>query len=368
MVKPLIILAAGGTGGHMMPASALSDRLKAAGYPVMLVTDRRGDRLATGMKNIPRVVTNTASHMAGGILGKLKSLFSIVATFLFLRARFKAEKPAVVIGFGGYPSLSPLLAARTLAIPYIVHEQNAVLGRVNRLMAEGAGQIALSYPNTSRVPTKALSCLTGNPVRSDIAKLSNIAYSVPISQGYIRLLVLGGSQGARILSDVVPVAIAALDDTWRARIQVAHQARPEDVDRVTKIYQDSGIHADVSPFFEDVASRMARSQLVIARAGASTLAECATLGRPAILVPLKIAADDHQSANAQHHADAGGAWILKEADFTAKSLTELLSDLFDEDLAALRQASEGMRALSMAASAQNLTDQVIGLASKGAQE
>ncbi len=346
----------------MMPANAIAEILLAKGYRVMLLTDIRGDKLAGGMADVPRHVTSTASHMAGGIIGKIKSLISIFSTTMEVRNIFKADKPAATVGFGGYPSLPGVLAARLLGIPTILHEQNAVLGRVNRMLAKKATLVALSYEGTSMVPPEASKIVVGNPVRRVISKMSKIAYSVPFGFGDIRILVLGGSQGARILSDVVPTAIRLLDYDWRQRLVVSHQARPEDVARVKKAYNAAEVRAEVSPFFTDVSAILVRTQLVIARAGASTLSECATMARPAVLIPLKIAADDHQTRNAELHREVGGAWILKEREFTADALYNLLLTLFDEDLSKLRSASENIRALSMEDAAAKLADEVIAIA------
>ncbi|MEX0299421.1 MAG: glycosyltransferase, partial [Kordiimonas sp.] len=238
---PNIVLAAGGTGGHMMPAEAVADVLKEAGYEVSLVTDKRGEAIGNVMTDIDRMVLGASSHMGGGPIGKLKSVLSILSSVFKVRRQFKKRKPTVVVGFGGYPSLPAVLAARSLSIPYILHEQNAVLGRVNRLMAKNAHTIALSMENTSLVPDGVQTVVTGNPVRKLISKLANIAYAVPFGNGDIRIFVLGGSQGARILSDVIPAAIAGLSRELQDRLDVLHQARPEDVERVYTAYEEAGV-------------------------------------------------------------------------------------------------------------------------------
>ena len=261
MTKPLIIMAAGGTGGHVMPAIAAAEVLEKQGYDLLLVTDRRGISLSGAMTEMPHVVMNASSHMAGGIFGKIKSVISLALAALAVGRKFRQVRPSLVIGFGGYPSLPPILAARMMRIPFMVHEQNAVLGRVNRWVAKKATKVALSYQQTARVPVGTRTVLTGNPVRPVISKLSNIAYSVPFGCGDIRIVVLGGSQGARILSDVVPKAIRLLGEDYRQRLVVSHQARPEDVERVTETYTDGHIRAEVSPFFEDVASLLVKTQL-----------------------------------------------------------------------------------------------------------
>ena len=361
MIKaPYIVLAAGGTGGHMMPAEAVADVLTAEGYEVALVTDSRGEKISNVMADTERTVLSASSHMGGGLLGKIKSVFSILASTQQVRRIFKNRRPTVVVGFGGYPSLPAVLAARSMGIPYMLHEQNAVLGRVNRLMAKKAELVALSVEATMRVPEGTNTLVTGNPVRQLIVKLANIAYAVPLGWGDIRIFVLGGSQGARILSDVVPKAIAALPAESRERLDMVHQARPEDVQRVRLAYEKAGVKADVKPYFDDVGAVLLRTQLVISRSGASTLAELTAMGRPAIMVPLAIAADDHQSANAQIVAEAGGGIVMKESEFTPEVLTAKLDKLF-EDMGDLRDWSDGMRTIARLDAAQNLSHTIIEL-------
>lgn len=354
---PYIILASGGTGGHMMPAEAVADRLVAAGYDVTLLTDRRGALIGNVFQDANRVVLETSSHMGGGLLQTLKSLFSVIRSTLAVRRSFKQKKPAVVVGFGGYPSLPAVLAARSMGIPYMLHEQNAVLGRVNRWMAKHSRLVALSVEQTARVPDEVKTIVTGNPVRTTIGGLANIAYAVPMGGGDIRVFVLGGSQGARILSDVVPAALSALDEPYRDRLDVTHQARPEDIERVIAAYAHAGIRAEVKPYFDDVAGQLLKTQLVISRAGASTLAELTAMGRPAVLVPLAIAADNHQSANASIIENVGGGWVIPEQDFTADGLVQLLEKLF-EDMGDLRSASDQMRSLARLDAAEALAAEV----------
>lgn len=360
MQAPYIILAAGGTGGHMMPAEAVADALAAEGYEVSLVTDTRGEKIGNVMADIDRTVLNATSLTAGGLLGKTKALVSIVLSTLRVRRIFQAQRPSIVVGFGGYPSLPAVLAARSMGIPYVLHEQNAVLGRVNRLMAKKAKVVALSVEGTLQVPDGTNTIVTGNPVRKLIAKLANIAYAVPMGWGDIRVFVLGGSQGARILSNVVPEAIAMLSQDCRERLDMVHQARAEDVERVRNRYQEVGVKADVKPYFDDVSAVLLRTQLVISRSGASTLAELTAMGRPAILVPLAIAADDHQSANARIIEEARGGLIMQESEFTAEALAAKLEKLF-EDMGDLRNWSDGMRTIARLDAAQNLSQAIIEL-------
>lgn len=348
-----------------MPAEAVADKLIAAGYEVTLVTDKRGESIGNVFHNINKEVLAASNHMGGGIFGKIKSAISIFFSTLHVRRLFKKRRPTVVVGFGGYPSMPAVLAARLMKIPYVLHEQNAVLGRVNRSMAKQATLIALSVESTQMVPAEAKTVVTGNPVRTIIANLANIAYAVPMGFGDIRLLILGGSQGARILSDVVPAALANLSDDYRERLDIMHQARPEDVERVRENYKNANIRAVVEPYFDDVGGILLKAQLVIARSGASTLAELAAMGRPAILVPLAIAADKHQSANASIIEEAGGGWVIEEAGFTAEALTALLDKLF-EDMGDMRDASDGMRTLARLDAAEALASHIIAIGDKDA--
>lgn len=357
---PHIVLACGGTGGHMMPAEAVADKLVKANYDITLVTDRRGEAIGNVFKDFDRFVLGASSHMSGGILGKIKSAFSILSSTIKVRRLFGQKKPAAVVGFGGYPSLPAVLAARMMGIPYILHEQNAVLGRVNRLMANRCELLALSVENTERVPAGVKTVVSGNPVRTVMASLANIAYAVPMGGGDIRMLILGGSQGARILSDVVPAALDKLGDQYREQLDITHQARPEDVERVQATYQSADIRAEVKPYFDDVAGLLLKTQLVISRAGASTLAELTAMGRPAILVPLAIAADDHQTANAARVEAVGGGWVIAEQDFTVERLVVLLDKLFD-DMGDMRNASDQMRTLARLDAADTLATVIIDI-------
>jgi len=357
---PYIILAAGGTGGHMMPAEAVADALTLEGCEIGLVTDVRGNTITNVFADVDRVVLNATSLMSGGVLGKIRSISSILLSTLKMRKVFRNRRPSIIIGFGGYPSLPAVLAARSMGIPYVLHEQNAVLGRVNRSMAKKAALVALSVAETKMVPEGTKTIVTGNPVRKMIAKLANIAYAVPLGWGDIRVFVLGGSQGARILSDVVPEAIAALPKECRDRLDMVHQARPKDIARVRSTYDKADVKADVKPYFDDVSAVLLRTQLVVCRSGASTLAELTAMGRPAIMVPLAIAADNHQLANATIIEEAGGGFIMREADFNSVALSKKLEHLF-EDMGDLRNWSDGIRGLARLDAAESIASATIAL-------
>ena len=360
--KPLIALAAGGTGGHVFPAEALAGVLLERGYRLALVTDRRGAVYGGTLGQL-----ETHRIMAGGIAGrnplsKLRAVAELGLGVLQARALLGRIKPAAMVGFGGYASVPGMVAAVLAGIPTAIHEQNAVLGRANRLLAGRVKRIATSFAEVSHVEAKLVPKLihTGMPVRAAIAALRHVAYPALDGNGPITLLVLGGSQGARVLSEVVPAALAALPEALRARISIAQQCRPEDLDSVKRAYAGTGIACTLDSFFADVPERLASAHLVIGRAGASTVAELTALGRPAILVPYPYAIDDHQTANAHAVEDSGGAWLMPQDGFTAEALTARLEALFRQPEILTRTAGCAARA-GRADAAGRLADLVIGL-------
>ncbi|MFZ5609555.1 MAG: undecaprenyldiphospho-muramoylpentapeptide beta-N-acetylglucosaminyltransferase [Pseudomonadota bacterium] len=319
-----IMLAAGGTGGHIYPAFALADALLARGHSVDLVTDARGHAWPGLSEEVRVGVIDAASPTRGGLARAAATALAVRRGKRQARAMIAATRPAVVIGFGGYPALPALLAARAEGVPYCLHEQNAVLGRVNRLMASGAKAIAVAWPNTRRLAARHLgkTALTGNPVRPAIALLRDEPYPLISRDSLLRVLVLGGSQGARVLSEVVPAAMRMLPPGLQRRLQITQQCRPEDIEAVRAVYAGEAIAAELATFIDDIAARLRWAHLVISRAGASTLSELAVAGRPAILVPFAAAMDDHQSANAQELVGAGGAVLMRERAFTAIALAK----------------------------------------------
>lgn len=360
MSRPLlarpVVIAAGGTGGHFFPAEALAAELMSRGRRIVLMTDRRSAALTSEVfEGCERLVLSGAGIAGRGLLRAARAVLALLRGIVEARRALGRLRPAVLVGFGGYPSVAPVLAARTLSgrPALVLHEQNAVLGRANRLLARCADLLALSHAATTRVPRRARVAVIGNPVRPAIAALAGAGYEPP--SGQIRLLVLGGSLGARVLSDVVPEALARLAVPLRARLTVVQQCRAEDLDRVRAAYQAAGIAAELASFFADVAARLADAHLVISRAGASTVAELAVAGRPAVLVPLPGAIDDHQSANAR--ALGAGAFVLAEREFTAERLAALLERVL-ADRAALAEAAAAARALGHAGAASALADLV----------
>jgi UDP-N-acetylglucosamine--N-acetylmuramyl-(pentapeptide) pyrophosphoryl-undecaprenol N-acetylglucosamine transferase len=339
MTAPLLVIAAGGTGGHMFPAQALAEEMLARGWRVVLSTDDRGARYAGGFPaEVRREVVASATFSRGGMLAKVAVPFRIARGVVAAQAAFRRDPPAVVVGFGGYPSIPALAAAILTRRPRMIHEQNGVLGRVNRRFAPRVNLVACgTWP--CAVPPGARAEPTGNPVRTSV--LARAAAPLPETAS---LLIIGGSQGARILSDVVPAAIAALPDAIRARLTISQQVRDEDMDRVRAFYAQAGIAATLAPFFTDLADRMAAASLVISRAGASSVADIGVIGRPAILIPYAAATDDHQTANARALTDPGAAIAIPEAEATPQRLTAELASLMDNPARLADMAARAVKA------------------------
>jgi UDP-N-acetylglucosamine--N-acetylmuramyl-(pentapeptide) pyrophosphoryl-undecaprenol N-acetylglucosamine transferase len=356
-----IVLAAGGTGGHIFPAEALASELRARGHDVALVTDRRGQSFGD---RVPGVATHRihAGRFDAGLFGKVVGAAELMLGIAQAAIKLRALAPAAVVGFGGYPSVPTVLAAARLGIPSLIHEQNAILGRANRFLAPRVRRIALSFVATGglRPADRARAIETGNPVRPAIAAQRERAYSAPTADSAIQVVITGGSQGARIFSEIVPAALARLPAPLRARLRLSQQARAEDIDVVRAGYAASGVDARLASFFDDVPARLAAAQLVIARAGASTVAELAAIGRPALLIPYPHAADDHQSANAAAFAHAGAGWMLAQPDFTVDRLARFLI----EALAApdrLAQAAAAARTLGRPLAARSLANLAVAM-------
>ncbi|RVT89399.1 undecaprenyldiphospho-muramoylpentapeptide beta-N-acetylglucosaminyltransferase [Sphingomonas crocodyli] len=333
------VLAAGGTGGHMVPAHALAGELMRRGHRVALVTDERGARIP-GLFDGVQTHIIPAGRLGGGLREMWKAWKDIRAGTAMSRQLYETFDPAAVVGFGGYPALPALRAAFKNRVPTLIHEQNAVLGRVNRLVAGKVTGIATAYPNVERLNPKfdAKTHLVGNPVRAIVREIRNAPFPDLGPDGIFRLLVTGGSQGASILSDVVPDALGLLPLTFRRRLQVTQQCRPEDIEAVRSKYKVLGIPADLATYFTDLPERLAWSHLVIARAGASTIADVTVAGRPAILIPLPSAADDHQTANARELAEVGGARAIKQSNFTPQELSKQMHKLALDPKALLNAA------------------------------
>ncbi len=354
--ETVVMLAAGGTAGHLFPAFALAQELGRRGVVVDLVTDERGDRYGTGfparaVHEIPAATPVGRSPQAAA-----KAAITITRGVGAAYALLGRVAPAAVVGFGGYPTVPPLLAARLRRIPTAIHEQNAVLGRANKMLAKRVGAIATSFATTRHLD-EALAArvtVTGNPVRDAVIDWSQRAYRAPDPGGPFSLLVFGGSQGARYFSDAVPPALAALPEELRSRLRVTQQCRPEDLERVKAAYGAAGIAADLASFFNNLPDRMAGAHLVMGRAGASTVAELSVMGRPSILVPLPTAIDNDQLNNALSLSGAGGAWTVEQKDLS----TERLSS----ELAQLMQTPDRLAAAAVKARATGKPDAVVRLA------
>ena len=358
MLSRHYVLAAGGTGGHMIPAHALADELMRRGHRVALVTDDRGARIPGLFEGVP-VHILPAGRLGGGPIGWIKAISKIFTGRAMASRLYETFEPSAVIGFGGYPALPALMAAQRDRIPTLIHEQNAVLGRVNRIVSGRVDAIATAYPNVQRLAKsrEAKTHLVGNPVRDEVLALRDQPYPELTDEGVFRLLVTGGSQGATILSEVVPEALGLLPEHFRRRLQVTQQCRAEDIESVRARYAALGIAADLATYIPDMPDKIAWTHLVIARAGASTIAELTVAGRPAILIPLPSATDDHQTANAREMAKAGGARTIGQRNFTPVELAKQMQKLGLEP-AALANAASRAWAVGRPNAASDLADLV----------
>jgi UDP-N-acetylglucosamine--N-acetylmuramyl-(pentapeptide) pyrophosphoryl-undecaprenol N-acetylglucosamine transferase len=343
--KPNIILAAGGTGGHIFPALSLAEDLIKKGFKPSLITEYRFKAYNTTVKGL-EINFIQAAHLKGNLLRKLLSSFVIFIGIIQVLLIFLKKRPKVVIGFGGYPSFAPLFIASLLGIKTVIHEQNSILGKVNKFFADKVDVIATSTEEVAGIEAKyqAKVQLTGNPVRSGIKAVRDLSYAELNPDGLMRILVTGGSQGASIFSKIVPLTITSLPEHLRKRIRIDQQCRVDDINEVRKIYNNAGVSADVSVFFSDMPNRLAAAHLVIARAGASSISELIITGRPSILVPLPFAAMDHQFYNAKILQDKNAAWLIKQDDFTVSKLKDLIES-FLQNPSLLTNAAENAKAL-----------------------
>lgn len=358
-MNPIYVLAAGGTGGHLFPAEAVARLLVEHGGTVHLLSDRRGDAFA---KAVPGVTIDfvRAGRPSGGPLHAVCGLAGLAVGVVQARRVLRRLMPAAVVGFGGYPSVPTMLAAAQLGLPTLIHEQNVVVGRANRLLASRAGRIATSFAVTEglRPNDRSRAVHTGNPVRPAIRAVGDAPYTPPAET--IELLVIGGSQGARVFGEIVPPALAALPPELRTRLRVTQQARPEDKSMVVAQYQALGIAAEIASFFDDMPARLQQAHLVICRAGASTVAELAASGRPAFLVPYPHAMDDHQTANAGEFGKSGGGWVIPETEFSPATLADRLASLLDHP-GALAAAAAASRRFACDDATEHLTGLVQSL-------
>ena len=359
-----VLVAAGGTGGHLFPAEALAAALAKRGIATHLVTDRRAARFGGAFSDDTIHVVASATFQSRNPIAVAKTLAALGTGFNQARKLIGQLKPAAVIGFGGYPTIPPILAAVWRGVPSLIHDSNAVIGRANRLLAPRVTAIATTFPDMfSAAPALAAKAtVTGNPLRPAVIAAAAVPYPAPGDP--LRLLVVGGSQGARIMADVVPAAIGRVDAGLRARLAVVQQAREEDISRVSRTYADLSVAAEIAPFFSDLPARMAACRLVISRSGASTVAELAAIGRPSILVPLPGALDQDQFANAGVLESAGGALRLRQDDFTPQRLASEIAVLTGKPqrLVAMAAAAQSVGRLDAAERLADLVLKVAGIA------
>lgn len=347
-----IVLSAGGTGGHLFPAQALANELVKRGRKIVVMTDARFANYATQFPGAAIATVPSSPFNA------ITAPFKIAAGIVVALAKLMKLKPAAVIGFGGYPSVPVMLAATSLRLPTAIIEQNAVVGRANRLVMDRVKIVAAAFPIARFAPRdRSKIVLTGNPLRPEVEALWGASYNVPVAGGPIRILVFGGSQGARALSEIVPAALTHLPHDMKMRLAVVQQCRREDIEQVRQVYANAEIRCQLESFFSDLPQRMAESHLVIARSGAGTVAELMAIGRPAILVPLPGALDDNQTPNADILDRAGGGWKIRQSDLAPDLLSQMIIQIFADPLALARRATAA-HALATPNAAAKLADVV----------
>ena len=324
-----IILTAGGTGGHLFPAISTSHMLIKMGHKVILFSDKRAKNYFNE-EDMRLITISSATPSGGGFVSKIKSLFTIFYGVIESYIHFYKLKPDVIIGFGGYPTFPPIIAAKLAAIPIILHDQNMILGRANRVLLRFAKAIAVVHERVAAVPSghEYKLHVTGNPLRENVLVAAQKSYPILDDESDIHLLIFGGSQGARILSNIVPSVITSLSSALQKRLKITQQARPEDVEKVKNIYQKAGIHADIASFFQDLPEKIAQSHLVIARSGAITVSELAAIGRPAIFIPLAASLDGDQAVNAHILTEVNAAWVVKENELEQDEFAHMITSLF----------------------------------------
>ena len=326
-----IVLAAGGTGGHLFPAQALAGELVRRGKEIVVMTDKRGRTYADVFPGARIEIVPSAAFSDRSFFGLLSAPFEIIAGVVMALAKLRRIRPKAVIGFGGYPSVPVMVAACLARFPTAILSPDAVLGRANRLVANYVRAIAANFPLVRFVPKdRSKIVYTGNPLRPEVIALAGSPYQMPVPGGPLRLLVFGGSQGARVFRERVPPAIELLPAKIKSRLEIVQQCRPEDVEAVRTVYAAMDVKAVLAPFFKDMPARIAWAHLIVARAGAGTVSEIAVIGRPAILVPLPHALDDNQTPNADALADAGGGWRVAQKELTPEKLAGMLTTAFSD--------------------------------------
>ncbi|TLP48441.1 undecaprenyldiphospho-muramoylpentapeptide beta-N-acetylglucosaminyltransferase [Cohaesibacter sp. CAU 1516] len=356
------LLTAGGTGGHLFPAQALAHALIARGWNVHLATDGRATQYGHDFPAESILIIPSATPSVKNPIVLAKAVFKLIKGFVAARKVIKQLKPDVVVGFGGYPTVPPMLAAKSLGVPSCLHEQNGVMGRANRMLAKGAKAIAASFPILKGAEgLEAKTTLTGNPVRPMVEEAAKLPYAPLSADSEIRLVVFGGSQGARFFSEYMPGALGRLPQDMRARIKLVQQCRPEDLLKVKVGYRELGLDAELAPFFADMPQKIAKAHLVICRSGASSVGELAAIGRPSILVPLPGALDQDQKANASVLVKVGGAWMMEQRGLRPNDISDLLEELFAHP-DKLNAAAEAARKEGKLDAADRLADLVASVA------
>lgn len=355
----IAVVAAGGTGGHLFPAQALAEALIARGWRIVLASDERVAAFADSFPAEERIGLSARTYKPRDPLSMALAGLSIIRGVMQARKAFARIKPDIVVGFGGYPSVPGLLAGVTQGRPTMIHEQNSVMGRANRRLASHVRAVACAFPILLKAPEKVArsAVVVGNPIRPDIRAIADTPYSPPEPDGPISILITGGSQGARLLSELMPAAIAKLPESLRQRIRVQQQTRPESMDIARRIYADALVQAEIAPFFRDMATRLRDAHLVIGRSGAGSVCEFAVAGKPAILIPLAIALDDDQGQNARVLAEAGGAEVAREGQLTVDVMAKALETLLTNPERMARMAA-GSRSIAKPDAAERLADLV----------
>lgn len=358
-MRKIAVVAAGGTGGHLFPAQALAEALIARGWRIVLASDERAAAFAESFPAEERIGLSARTFKRGDPVSMAQAGIAIVRGVFQARAAFSRIDPAVVVGFGGYPSVPGLLAGVTQGRATLLHEQNAVMGRANRRLASHVRAVACAFPVLQKAPGQVAerAIVVGNPVRPEIRALADHPYTPPSPYGSIRLLITGGSQGARLLSELMPEAIRKLPEDLRHRLKVQQQTRKESMETARRIYADAMVEAEIAPFFRDMATRLRDAHLVIGRSGAGSVCEFAVAGKPAILVPLAIALDDDQGQNARVLAEAGGAEVAREGQLTVDAMTGALQKLLTNPERLARMAA-GSRSIAKPDAAERLADLV----------
>lgn len=361
--KHTILLSAGGTGGHIFPAEALARDLLSRGFEVTMTTDVRGERYIPFDRDEVEVHVLKSGTVRKGLVSTITSVMNMGLGYVQAHHIIKRVKPVVVVGFGGYPSFPAVYAAQKRKIPTVIHESNAILGKANEYLAPKADRIALGFPDISGLDESDVvrTVVTGTPVHPDIAELYNKPYPTIEQDGELRIFIMGGSQGAKVFGDILPLAFSHLPEAQRKRLRIIQQCRQEDIEEVTNAYNNSGITAELKPFYDDVPKRLADAHLFIGRSGSATVSEVTAAGRPAIFVPYPFHKDQQQKRNAELVADMGGAWVMTQEGFTAEALLTRI-ETFLQNPEILFLAAEKARASGRPDAARKLGNVVTAIA------